>query len=106
MTNIELPLSNFLPKVDACRLISLNLVDSGFDIILVFHVVRWTALFEDGVFKFDDGALEAQFLCSVKTSTSIPTSALSGTTLTFLPHLVLVTHGDILDIEEFLKRIL
>ena len=65
-----------------------DVVDEGFNGVLVFSGVRWTPLGEDGVFKLSDVALEAWLLWGVEVIVPVPSLSSDGAGPSLLPRLV------------------
>ena len=50
-------LSGWLPYIYTCIVLLLDVVDEDFDQFLIFFGVRWTPLYKDGIFEFDNVTL-------------------------------------------------
>ena len=74
----------------------MDVVDEGFDGVLIFYGVRSMTLGEDGVFKLSDVALGSRFLRGVEVPVPVPGLALDGAGPSLLLHLDFVPHGDVL----------
>ena len=74
----------------------MDVVDEGFDGVLIFCGVRCTPLGEYGVFEIGDVALEASFLHGVGVPVPVSGLALDGEGPSLLLRLGFVPHGDVL----------
>ena len=84
----------------------MDVVDEGFDGVLIFCGVIWNVLSEDGVFDISYVSLEDWFLHGVGVPVLGFVSCLAIAGPSFLINLVFVTHGDVLDIHSFFVIIL
>ena len=88
-------------KIDARGVFSLGAVDEGFDKVLIFCGIIWTLLGEYGVFDIFNDDLETCSLRCFGIPVSISGLALAGAGPFLFPHLVFVTHGDVIDLDTF-----
>ena len=78
----------------------MDVVDEGFDGVLIFRGVRCKPFCEDGVFELGDVALEDWFLCGVVAPILVYSSALSSD-ISFLLLPWFYPHGDVLVMTIF-----
>ena len=74
----------------------MDVVNEGFDGLLIFIGVRWASLGEEDVFKLSYVALEAWFLCGVGVPISVSGLVLAGAGPSLFLHLGFVPFGDVL----------